>query len=67
MDLTINYNTMNNSSGEKGLTIFFDLKVSREALLWVAVELGHHFPDSRTTHTHTHTHTQTHMQEHACQ
>ncbi len=28
--------------------IFFDLKVSREALLWVAVELGHHFPDSRT-------------------
>lgn len=36
----------------KGYTIFFDLKLGRKALLWVALELGHHFPDSGTAREH---------------
>lgn len=37
----------------KGLTIFFDLKLCRVALLWVTVELRHHLPHSGTTHKNT--------------
>lgn len=33
-------------------TIFFDLKLGIKALLRVALELGHHFPESRTANEH---------------
>lgn len=33
-------------------TIFFDLKLGSKALLWVALEPGHHFPESGTAREH---------------
>lgn len=36
----------------KAFTIFFDLKLGIKALLRVALELGHYFPESRTANEH---------------